>query len=173
MMKFKETQPEPEQKVEAGKMSEKLHNALVGVIKFEVEKLELVTSAIYYYCENGLIQYKKFFKCLSEGCEKCKCDYITYLRTNHEEIPEITIPAMVMNFKDPVEPFRLIAKLEDVYEQSLKEIIDIAMEDKDWKTFHFLLKKYDCIDHLCCRALAAVENKANVLDLCEQHTMEK
>ena len=55
------------------------------------------------------------------------------------------------------------------------KLISEAFEEQDWDVYEYLIKKLDEIDHLCCRALEAVKNKSDLLDLilCEQHSLEK
>lgn len=170
-MKFK--QPQEEQNKESGKMSKDLYNGFVDLIQFEIDKLTLIASARFYFYENGLMNYKKFFNGLYKACEEVKCCLVEQLQKNLQEIPEFTVPSIVNNFESSITPFRMLAEMEDAFEDKLNNLIDIAFRDKDWNNFHYLLKKLDTIDHICCRALAAVENKADVLALCEQHIAEK
>jgi len=168
-MKFKTDQEEQKQ----GSMSENLYKGFIDLIQFEIDKLSLISSAKNYFYNNGLMNYKKFFKRLYESCEKIKHCFIGQLMKNNEIVPEFTIPGLVSSFDDVQTPFRMLADMEDTFEEKLRKLIDIAFEDKDWINFHYLLKKLDTIDHICCRALAAVKNKEDVLMLCEQHIMEK
>jgi len=170
-MKFKQHQEE--QNKEQDKISIKLKEGFIDLIQFEIDKLTLISSAKFYFYENGLMSYKKFFKCLYKSCEEIKYCLVSQLKNNGVEIPEFTIPAIVDDFENPTIPFKMLAEMEDQFEEKLNNLINIAFEDKDWKNFHYLLKKLDTIDHICCRALAAVENKADVLALCEQHISEK
>lgn len=166
-MKFK--QNEESEKVE---MSNPLEEGFIDLIQFEITKLNLISSAKCYFYKNGLMDYKKFFKTLYKNCEEIKHCLVTFVTENGTELPEFKIPEAIA-FSNTKEPFEKLAKMEDVFEEKLLKLIDIAFENKDWKAFHYLLKKLDTIDHICCRALAAVENNANVLALCEQHITEK
>lgn len=172
-MKFK--QVEEEVKSPTGKMSKELHSKFIDLIQFEINKLAKVTAAKFYFYENGNIGYKKFFKYLYKSCEEVKGCLIGFLRSQMEEIPEFKIPVIITDFKDSKEPFQIMAELEDEFVEKLNDLINQAFDDKNWMAFHYLLKKLDTIDHLCCRALAAVENQADVSALipCEQHSTEK
>jgi len=172
-MKFK--QPEEESPKKEG-MSKELHDGFVDLIQFEIDKLGMVCSAKYYFYETGQMSYKKFFKYLYKQCEEVKWCMISFLKNSLEEVPQFKIPAIIPDFENAKEPFEKLAEMEDEFVEKLNSLIDIAFSDRNWIAFHYLLKKIDTIDHLCCRALAAVENKADVLDLipkCESHTSEK
>lgn len=171
-MKFKQNQ-EDVQEAEKSLMSKELYNGFIDLIQFECNKLALISEAKNYFWNQGLMNYKKFFKGLFKACEEVKCCLIGQLQKRLQEIPEFKIPALDNDFDDPITPFKKLAEMEDEFETKLNDLINQAFEDKDWVNFHYLLKKLDTIDHICCRALAAVENKADVLALCEQHTSEK
>lgn len=164
-MKFKQNN-EPE------KVENPIKDGFIDLIQFEITKLSLISSAKFYFYQNGLMNYKKFFKHLYKGCEEIKHCLVSFATEIGIELPDFKLPKSI-EFSNSKEPFEKLAEMEDEFEDKLNSLIDLAFEDKNWKVFHYLLKKLDTIDHLCCRALAAVENNANVLDLCEQHTLEK
>lgn len=174
-MKFKTSENEQSPGPKKVGMSTELYNKFIDLIQFEIEKLNLINSAQCYFFKEGQMAYKKFFAYIEEQCKKVKSCLILHLSSNMEEIPEFKIPAQI-KFEDLKEPFVKLAEMEDSYEEKLNNLIDIAFVDKNWKSFYYLLKKLDTIDHLCCRAVVAIENKCNVLNLlpaCEQHTLEK
>mgnify|MGYP002622092401 CR=1 FL=1 len=166
-MKFKSQQEEPNPEPEKQQMSNELYNGFIDLIQFEYNKLAIISSAKHYFWEQGLSDYKKFFKRLYESCEKTKYCLINQLQKQMLSVPEFRIPALVDDFDNPISPFEKMSELEDEFTIKLQHLITIAFEDKDWTNFHYLLNKIDTIDHLCCRALAAVKNKANVSALCE------
>lgn len=167
-MKFKPSEKEPE----ANKMSNKLYDGFIDLLQFEQDKLGLICSAKFYFYDMGLIPYKKFFKALYKKCEETRNCLITYLRDNLEDVPQLKIPAIINNFDNPTKPFEMLAEMEDQFESKLNALITIANEDKNWRTFSYLLDKLSKIDHICCRAFAAVQNKVdpNGLLPCEQHS---
>ena len=169
-MTFKQ---ESEENKSLKNMSKELYDGFIDLIQFEIDKLSLISAAKSYFYMNGMINYKKFLKDIYKGCEKIKCCLIDQLRLNQQDIPEFIIPEVKSNFENKEEPFKVLSNMEDEFEKKLIKLINIAFDDKDWKNFHYLLKKLDTIDHICCRALAAVKNNANILELCEQHTTEK
>lgn len=169
-MKFKENQEE--QSKEFVGMSDNLYKDFIDLIQFEIDKLTLIDSVIAYFHTNGFTNYEKFYKYLYDKCKDTKCCLISFLRNNLKEIPEFKIPTLGASFKDSTEPFKMLADMEDLFEEKVNNMINEAFSDKDWKSFYYLLKKLDKVDHLCCRALAAVENKQNPLDLCERRIWE-
>lgn len=169
-MTFKANQEESE--VKSKKMSDKLYKGFVDLIQFEIDKLTFISSAKFYFYTNGLMQYKKFFAELYKSCEEIKCCLINQLRKCDRNIPELIIRTEEP-FNDSKKPFEVLAKMEDTFERVLNDLINIAFEDKDWNNFYYLLKKLDKIDHICCRALAAIENGADISMLCEQRISEK
>lgn len=175
-MKFKE-QPQQEQKQEvqekSGGMSKALYDNFVDLIQFEIKKLTLIESAKHYYRIRGNQTYVEFLTGLGKECKKVKCCLIDQLVNNNKEVPEFLIPQMIVSFDDPLTPFKTLAELEDKFEEELTNLINIAFEDKDWKNFYYFMKKQDLLDGICHRALSAIENKADLLKLCEQHTSEK
>ena len=163
-MKFKSDQDEQNNV----RISKNLYNNLIELIQLEIDKLTLLKSGEFYFDNNGFKKYSKFFKYLYKDCDKIKSCLTLYLRDTCKVVPEFTIPEASSDFKDSVEPFKMLAKMEDLFENKLTELANIAFEDKDWKSFYYFLSKFDKCTHLCCKALAAVENNQDVMELCEQ-----
>ncbi len=168
-MKFKSNQEDQNKELE---ISENLKSGFLDLIQFEIDKLTLLNSACYYFYKLGLTDYKKFCKHLLKACEDTKHCLIWQVMKNSILIPELTIPKQV-EFADKIEPFKLLASMEETYVEKVTKLIDIAMEDKNWNNFNYLLDKLKAVDYICSRALSAVENNANILALCEPHIMEK
>lgn len=168
-MKFKQN----EQSVEKEGMSKELYDKFIELIQMEVDKLSFISSVKFYFYNTGQMNYKKFFKCLYKNCEELKHCLIGFLINQMEDVPSFTIPKLNIDFKDDIEPFKKMAEYEDTFVEKLNGIITQAYDDKNWQAFHYLLKKLDGIDHICCRALAAVEHGADILQLCEQPSKEK
>lgn len=168
-MKFKQN----EQPVEKEGMSKELYDKFIELIQMEVDKLSFISSVKFYFYNTGQMNYNKFFKCLYKNCEELKHCLIGFLINQMEDVPSFTIPKLNIDFKDDIEPFKKMAEYEDTFVEKLNGIITQAYDDKNWQAFHYLLKKLDGIDHICCRALAAVEHGADILQLCEQPSKEK
>lgn len=168
-MKFKQNQ-ELEQESQI-KMNKDLYEAFIDLIQFEINKIGIIESAKFYFYKNGLMSYKKFFKYLWKNCNDIKMCLISYVMEHMGELPEFTINSIKADFENPIEPFKILASKEDEYCDKLTKMIDLAFENKEWSAFKYLLEKLNKIDHICCRALAAVEHDADVSDLipCESH----
>ena len=166
-MKFKQ-QEDTKQEI----TTNKLFDGLVDLIKFEIDKKVLIYSAIFYFEDNGRNDYKKFFKYVNNMCEDNKNCLIRFTKECFGKIPSMTFGEIKDDFASIIEPFKQLAEMEDTYKQKLNNLIDLAFEEKDWSSFHYLLNKLGEIEYICCKALATIENKGNVLDLCEQHIME-
>ena len=173
-MKFKTNQEEQNKEVE--KMSKELYDGFLDLIQFEVDKLTLIESARLYFHKIGLVNYEKFFKGLYKVCKETKNCLIEHLYNNSsKEIPEFVIPQIVSfeSFSENTKPFKMLAEMEDTFVEKINNLISISNGDRNWNSFYYLLQKLSKVDHICCRALSAVENKADVLALCEQHISEK
>lgn len=150
----------------------KLFDGLVDLINFEIDKKVLIYSSIFYFENNGRNDYKKFFKYLNNICEDNKNCLIHFTKEHFGKIPSMVFGEIKDDFANILEPFKQLSEMEDTYEQKLNNLINLAFDEKDWSTFHYLLNKLSEMEHICCKALATIENKGNILDLCEQHTMD-
>lgn len=165
---------EPKEEVKSKKDND-LYEMFGDLIQFEEDKLALISAAKAYFCKNGLESYKKFFEFLAKTCCETKLCLTKFLITEKEVVPVLHIPEVNLDFEDEIAPFKTVAKMENEFLDRINAMLTKANEDKNWRVFSYLLKKLDCVDGLCTRALAAVNNKSDVLALipCEQHSSEK
>ena len=161
-MKFKQE----EQNEEKAKISKDLYNGFIDLIQLEVDKITLIESGIQYFEKIGICDCGYFLTRAKDKCCMIKKCLISYLLSKEQDIPEFTIPKFVAEFENKVEPFSLLSKIEDKYEQSLYKLVSIAFEDKDWSSFVYLLDKLREFDHCFCQALAAVKNDGYISGLC-------
>lgn len=166
-MKFKQNE-EPE-KIE---ISEKLKEGFIELIQFEIEKLSFIDSAKRYFDKNGLTDESRFFSDTFKSCKVFIRNLINFVSENGVDFPEFTVPATI-TFTDKKEPFEKLVKFEDGFEKGITALIDIAFEDKNWKIFIYLLRTLDCMDHIACKTLGAIENGGNINSLCKQHFLER
>lgn len=153
-----------------------IYIAFTDLLQIEEDKLSLIEAAKSYFYRNGNMQYKKFFKYLHKVCLDNKLDMQHFLFDLAEKTPERTIHSIKMDdLTDAQKIFDLLASAEDDYVDALNKAINEAFYVQDWNTFNYLLNKFNKLDHLCCRAAAAVKSGNTVLDLipCEQHSLEK
>lgn len=149
-----------------------LYDALVALIQIEVNKKSLLESGLIYFDKNGFGNYYQFFNKTKAKCDQLYSCLLNYLRDNFKSSPEFVIPTTNTDYDNPISLFETLAKIEDSFESKLNDAINIAFNDKDWKSFHYLLKKFDNINHICCKALAAVKNNQDLTELCERHFWE-
>lgn len=162
-MKYKTQDPEQEK----SGMNKELYNLFIDLIQFEIEKLSFIHSAKVYFYHNGYINYKKFFKHMYKGCEASKHCLMNFLIESLEPIPDFSIPAMNLEFKDKIEPFEKLREYEDNYTEKINNIALKAFELKDMRVLAYIINKINEIKHIACIALEAVKNDQNPLDLIE------
>lgn len=164
-MRFKQ----PEQKSE----ELKLYYSLKKLLAIEADKIALVEAAICYFYIHGNENYCKFFKKLHELCMKCKLDLEMHICVSAAMLPQVTIHEIKFeDFESDLKIFELLAAIEDEYVDTLDAAINEVFDKKDWETLSYLNNVLGKIDHIACRAHAAVKAKADVLALlpCEQHS---
>ena len=166
-MKMKQAE---ENKEKNGLISKELEKAFNDLLAFEAKKLSFIYSAKLYMDYNGLVNYYKFFCHVFKSCEDTIHCIIHYLTSRMCKVQELTFPAMDYTIESPESAFEQLASYEDGFEDVLYDMLDKANEDGDWNSVMYLGQKLDKIDHICCKAYAAVQNKQNPLDLikCEQ-----
>jgi len=171
-MKFKQN----EEKESKPTLSKELYNAFSKILQIEEDKLTLIEAGKMHSFIHGNMNCKKFLIHLFEGCMKNKYCFLGHLYMNEMPSPELTIHSVdLKEFESNEKFFELLALAEDEYVSALNEAVNIAYNNQNWGTFHYLLKKLESIDHLCCRALEAVKGGYDLLALipCEQHSSEK
>ena len=162
-MKYKTQEPEQEK----SGMNKELYDMFIDLIQFEIEKLSFIHSARIYFYHNGYIDYKKFFKHMYKACEATKHCLMNFLIESLEPIPDFTIPALNLEFRDKFEPFEELQKMEDEYAEKINALALKAFEVKDMHVLAYIINKLNEIKHIACIALEAVKNDQNPLDLIE------
>lgn len=169
-MRFKQQEEKEDNKLNA------LYPSFTKILQIEEDKMSLVEAAISYFYMNGNIQYKKFFKYLHKACMKCKMEVLNFLYDNFGKTPERMVHSLKLeDISEDIKIFELLASAEDEFTDEIEKAINIANENKQWQALAYLMDMLKGIDHLCCRAVAAVKSGSNLLDLipCEQHSSEK
>lgn len=169
-MKFKQ---KPENVREDNKW---LSDAFSKILQIEEDKIALIEAAKSYYYMNGNMSYKKFFKYLHKTCVEYKMKLCYFILEMQGELPERTIHSIKLyEISEGNKAFELLAAIEDDFEKEVVNTIDQALANKNWRAFDHFIEILEDIDHICCRALAAVESGNNPVDLipCEQHSLEK
>ena len=146
-------------------VNEEVYKLLLNLLQFETIKTSFVISGRIYFEHHGLDKYKKFFCRILESCQECKCTITNLLFDIKDEIPEMKIPEMSINFENSEDVFKQLAGFEDKAYSLFEELLTTAYETKDGKVLAYALDVVKNQDHLCCRALEAVRNNANPNDL--------
>lgn len=154
-----------EQEVEKRGMNKDLYNLFIEMLQFEYNKTSFLKGAKFYCWAQGLQEYCNFFKVMMDCCEHCKNDFIYYLLSRFETIPEIKINSIKIEYKSIEEVFTAFAEMEETFVDILERIVTKAKELNDVNTMAFTLPMLNKIDHIACRALAAVKNDKNPFDL--------
>lgn len=154
-----------EQEVEKEGMNKELYDLFIKVIQFECNKMSFLKGAKFYCWAHGLQKHSKFFKIMMECCSKCKNEFIYYLLAHFEEVPELKIDAIKTEYESVESVFVDFAEREDEYVTLLETITKKAKELDDINAFAFLLPMLNKIDHIACRALEAIKNDQNPMDL--------
>lgn len=163
-----------ENKENSSLMSKELEKLFGELLNFEAEKLSYIYSTKLYMDYNGLTDNYKFLREIYKRCESTIHCLIHYLTSKMCKVPEIVFPAMNYTIKTEEDVFEQLTAFEDKYEELIENMLDLANEDKDWKSVSYLMHKLDEIDHVCCKAFAAVKNHKNpyLLIKCEQPLKE-
>lgn len=154
-MKLKDTSVEKEG------MNKELYDLFIEIIKLEYNKSQFLKGAKFYCWAHGLDDYCRFFKNMMEQCGKCKNDFVFYLLSRFENIPEITIDAIKYDYKDAEEAFVAFVEREEQFVDLLERIVTKAKELNDVNTMAFALPILGKVDHIACRALEAVKAGKN------------
>ena len=156
-MKFKTENTEHDVNKE-NEMNKSLYDLFIDIITLEYQKYSLILSSKFYFSLNGDLKKKKFFSQLFKGCEMVKYKFISFLIHNMKDVPDFEIPKLKIDFENAIQPFEMMAKMEDKYFDKLNEIATKAYEEKDFNAAAFVMPYIQNFDHICCKALSAVKN---------------
>lgn len=161
-----------EQEVEKEGMNKELYDLFIEMIQFEYNKMSFLKGAKIYCWVHGLQDCANFFKEMIGNCSRCKDDFVYYLLTHFEKVPSITIDAIETGYDSARDAFSEFAKREDDFIELLEKTVKKAKEVTDIEAEAFLLPMVSKIDHIACRALEAVKNDKNPLDLVRSYCCE-
>lgn len=153
------------EKVEVEGMNKELYDLIIDFLQFEINKLSLLDSAKFYFYQNGLEHYRCFINYVTRCCKETKYAIVEYLVNHMEDVPDMKLPGLDLDFDDKYEPFVKLASMEDNALKKLSDIVEKACEVKDYCTGLFFADFIKHVDHIACRALEAVRNDENPLDL--------
>lgn len=120
-------------------MDNELHNLIIDLIQFEIEKCTFIKSSKFYFKSIGLTELYKFFNGIYYRCSSLKDSLCNYLIERDEDIPEFNIPKIDTSFESKSEPFEIFIKFEDEYFNKVNKIVERSLEVKDFCSFSFFL----------------------------------
>lgn len=156
-----------EQEVEKEGMNKELYDLFIDVIQFEYNKCSFLKGVKFYCWAHGLEDYTRFYKAVIQQCSECKNDFIYHILGRFEIIPEIKIQPLKVEYESAENTFELFAEKEEEFIALLEKLIAKAKEVNDYQAEAFLLPILGKMDHIACRALAAVKEKKDPSALIE------
>lgn len=152
-MIFKEKQvqenldPAADSKVSANKMerlrvctlSDKMQKLLLRQLKHELENHNIYRTFANFFGTQGLTVLEEYYRLRAEE-EKLHHDWIAnYLNTCDVVYSYPEIPAVNYDLKSNVTPFQLTVDKEIETTMLIYEMVDLAQEEKDWRTWKWLM----------------------------------
>ena len=161
-----------EQEVEKEGMNKELYNLFIELVQFEYNKMSFLKGAKFYCWAHGLQNHCNFFKVMCDCCSTFKGKLIWYLLGRFEVIPELKVDAIKTEYESVEDVFTEFVKREEAFVDLLENITLRAKDLNDVSAMAYILPQINNIDHIACRALEAVKNDKNPLDLvhcCEDY----
>lgn len=154
-----------EHEVEKEGMNKELYDLFINMIQLEYNKSSFLKGAKFYCWAHGLQEYANFFKVMMDTCASCKNDFIYHLLGRFEVIPELKVEAVKTEYESTEEVFTEFVKREEEFVDLIERIVTKSKELDDVNAMAFSLPILNKVDHIACRALAAVKNDKNPFDL--------
>jgi ferritin len=154
-----------EHEVEKEGMNKELYDLFIEMVQLEYNKACFLKGAKFYCWAHGLQDYSNFFKVMMDCCSHCKNDFIYHLLGRFVVIPEIKIDGIKTEYESAEEVFTEFVKKEEAFVDLLERIVTKSKELDDVNAMAFTLPMLNKVDHIACRALSAVKNDKNPLDL--------
>lgn len=152
-MVVKETESKP--------ISKDVCKLLTELLQFEFTKYAFLISGKTYLHFHGLKSYETFFDDTIRKCSETKYRLIEILLAENNEIPEMSIPALTIDFEDAIDVFKQLAGFEEKAYGMFEQLVTKAFELNESKILAFALSVVEKEDHRCCRALEAVKNNTD------------
>ena len=143
-MKYKSHESEPVNEVTETKrrkctLSEEMQNLLLRQLWHELYNHNLYRSFANFFGVQGLLVLEAYYIARAEE-EKLHHDWIyDYLNTCDAEFIYPEIPAISEVFEDNIEPFKLTVDKEIETTMLIYEMVDQAIIEHDWATYHWLM----------------------------------
>lgn len=165
-MKYKVTQTESKSTSKDTRLSNIMIDKLVDQIKHELYNHNLYKTFANFFNSEGLVKLYMYYTSRAEEELLHHNWIVNYLNANHIEFKYPTIPQISEEFDDYITPFELTLKKEIETTNLINEIVELALEEKDWLTFNWLMK--DSGSKLVAEQLEEESISRTVLYIAEQ-----
>lgn len=120
-------------------LSKTMIGALVKQMGEELFNKHLYMTFANYFATNGLSKLEEYYNKRAEE-EELHHKWINwYLTYNDAEFQYPEVPAVDITIKSMIQPFELTVDKEIETTMHIDEIINLAIEEKDWATFNWLM----------------------------------
>lgn len=124
-------------------LSKTIIEALVKQMGEELFNKHLYKTFANYYATNGLPKLEVYYNKRAEEEELHHSWINWYLTYNDAEFQYPEIPAIDITIKNLLQPFELTVDKEIETTMHINEIVDLALTEKDWATFNWLMDDED------------------------------
>lgn len=120
-------------------LSKTMIEALVKQMGEELFNKHLYMTFANYFATNGLPKLEEYYNKRADE-EELHHKWINwYLTYNDAEFQYPAIPAVDITLKSMIQPFELTVDKEIETTMHINELVDLAMSEKDWATFNWLM----------------------------------
>lgn len=134
------TTENPEKKVRKCRLSEKLGDLLHRQLQHELENHNLYKTFSLYYSKKGLMKLSKYYNERAQEELNHSNWIFNYLIENDyiENYPVVKLDKI--EIENNITPFELTLDVEIKTTNMIYDIVNQALEDKEWITFNWLMK---------------------------------
>lgn len=149
-------------------LSEKMIQLLIRQLQHELYNHNLYRTFANWYGIQGLTLLEEYYK-LRANEEKEHHDWITdYLNDCDAEYIYPEIPKITESFDDLITPFALTVDQEIETTNLIYDIIDLALEEKDWMTWGWIMNSDPNKAMLLLEQIEEETLSRTVLDIAQQ-----
>ena len=120
-------------------LSKTMIDALVKQMGEELFNKHLYMTFANYFASNGLSKLEEYYNKRAEEEELHHKRINWYLTYNDAEFQYPTVPAVDITLKSMIQPFELTIDKEIETTMHINELVDLAVSEKDWATFNWLM----------------------------------
>ena len=121
------------------RLSDKMIDRLVDQIHHELYNHNLYRTFANFFLVEGLMKLYEYYTARANEEFIHHQWIVDYLNANHIEFKYPAIPEVSESFDDYLIPFELTLEKEIETTNLINEMVDLALNDKDWLTFNWLM----------------------------------